>query len=116
ALYVHSGEWCGFCDHVTPRLVPGDGQSRDLTKNFGITGFRVPGTVVSPYARRAHVSHITVTHESILKLIAYKFGLGYLNKRHRYASNIGRSLNWENPNFNAPDLPSPQPPATTSCS
>ena len=27
--------------------------------------------------------------ESILKLISYRYGLGYLNKRHRYAQNIG---------------------------
>ena len=59
-----------------------------------------------PYARRGHVSHMTVTHESILKLLSYRFGLGYLNKRHRYASNIGRSFDWENPDFDVPTLPS----------
>jgi phospholipase C len=116
AFFVNYDEYGGFFDHVSPRLVPDDRQSKRLSENFGITGFRIPGAVASPYARRHHVSHMTVTHESILKLITYRFGLGYLNKRHRYASNIGRSFDWGNPRFEPPDLPSPQPPATTSCS
>jgi hypothetical protein len=49
-------------------------------------------------------------------LVSYKFGLGYLSKRHRYASNIGRSFDWEHPNFNPPSLPQPSPPITTPCS
>src|SRR5262249_48779371 len=77
--------------------------------------FRIPGVAISPYAPRGQVSHMTVTHESILKLISYRFGLGYLNKRHRYASNIGRSFDWEHPNFEVPNLPLPLPPATTPC-
>ncbi len=81
-----------------------------------MTGFRIPGVAISPYARRGYVSHMTVTHESILKLVAYRFGLGYLTKRHRYASNIGRSFDWENPRFDPPQLPDPAPPVTTSCS
>jgi phospholipase C len=116
ALFVNYDEWGGFFDHVRPRLVPDDRQSSDLNENFGLTGFRIPGVAVSPYARRHYVSHTTVTHESILKLITYRFGLGYLNKRHRYASNIGRTFDWNHPNFNLPPHPSPQPPATTPCS
>lgn len=59
---------------------------------------------------------MTVTHESILKLISHKFGLGYLNKRHRYASNIGYSFDWANPSFDVPALPSPTVPITLPCS
>jgi phospholipase C len=116
AMFVNYDEWGGFFDHVSPRFVPDDLSSPDLEENFGVTGFRVPGVAISPYARRGHVSHMTVTHESILKLVSYKFGLGYLTKRHRYASNIGRSFDWEHPNFNPPSLPHPTPPVTTSCS
>ena len=47
-----------------------------------------------------------VTHESILKLISYKFGFGHLNKRHRYASNIGRSFDFKNPDLEPAELPS----------
>ena len=88
-----------------PPACPTIAPAATSNENFGVTGFRIPGFAVSPYARRGHVSHMTVTHESILKLISYRFGLGYLNKRHRYASNIGRSFDWENPNFEPPNLP-----------
>jgi phospholipase C len=115
AMFVNYDEWGGFFDHVSPVLVPDDRSSSNLDESFGITGFRIPGVAISPYARRGQVSHMTVTHESILKLISYRFGLGYLNKRHRYASNIGRSFDWENPNFEVPDLPLPLPPVTTPC-
>jgi phospholipase C len=115
AMFINYDEWGGFFDHVSPVLVPDDRQSSNLDENFGITGFRIPGVAISPYARRGYVSHMTVTHESILKLLSYRFGLGYLNKRHRYASNIGRSFDWANPNFNVPDLPLPAVPVTTPC-
>ena len=114
-MFVNYDEWGGFFDHVPPVLVPDDLQSSNLADNFGITGFRIPGVAISPYARRGYVSHMTVTHESILKLLSYRFGLGYLNKRHRYASNIGRSFDWQNPNFNVPNLPLPAVPVTTPC-
>ncbi|HMC06804.1 MAG TPA: alkaline phosphatase family protein [Solirubrobacterales bacterium] len=116
AMFINYDEWGGFFDHVGPRFVPDDRQSRKLAKTFGITGFRIPGVAISPYVRRGHVSHATLTHESILKLISYRFGLGYLNTRHRYASNIGRTFKWEHPSFDVPDLPSPAPPVTTPCS
>ena len=51
-----------------------------------------PGAVISPFTGRGGVSHMTVTHESILKLISYRFGLGYLNTRHRYASRSAATL------------------------
>jgi phospholipase C len=114
-MFVNYDEWGGFFDHVSPVLVPDDRQSSNLDQSFGITGFRIPGVAISPYARRGHVNHMTVTHESILKLLSYKFGLGYLTKRHRYASNIGRSFDWEHPNFDVPELPQPLPPVTTPC-
>jgi phospholipase C len=115
AMFVNYDEWGGFFDHVSPRFVPDDLSSSNLEESFGVTGFRVPGVAISPYARRGQVSHMTVTHESILKLVSYKFGLGYLSERHRYASNIGRSFDWEHPDFNPPTLPQPAPPVTTPC-
>ena len=58
-----------------------------------------------------------VTHESILKLISYKFGFGFLNKRHSFASNIARSFNFKNPDTEPPDgLPDPATVAATPCS
>jgi phospholipase C len=116
AMFVNYDEWGGFFDHVSPVKVPDDRESPILWRDFGRTGFRIPGIAISPYLRRNHVSHQTVTHESILKLISYRFRLGWLNKRHRYASNIGRSFDWANPSFDQPQLPTVLPPETTSCS
>jgi phospholipase C len=110
AMFVNYDEWGGFFDHVAPPKVPDDRESSDLAEDFGQTGFRTPTVAISPYARRGSVDHGTYTHESILKLISYRFGLGYLNKRHRYASNIGYSFDWENPDTDVPDLPDPDAP------
>jgi phospholipase C len=115
ALFIVYDEWGGFFDHVKPHFVPDDRRSRNLAEDFGMTGFRIPAVVVSPYVKRGRVSHSFATFESILKLMSYKFGLGYLNKRHRYATNIGRTFDWENPNFNRPNMPDPQTIASTPC-
>jgi phospholipase C len=116
AMFINYDEWGGFFDHVSPVRVPDDRASRDLEEDFGITGFRVPNAVISPFTRRGGVSHMTVTHESILKLISYRFGLGHLNTRHRFASQIGRAFDFEHPDPEAPDLPRPAPPAAQTCS
>jgi hypothetical protein len=49
-------------------------------------------------------------------MISYRFDLGFLNMRHRYASQIARTFKWDHPNFEVPDLPNPAPPVTTPCS
>ena len=121
ALFINYDEWGGFFDHARPPFVPDDRRNRkDLQEDWGMCGFRIPATVVSPFTRGGpqggRLSHMTVTHESILKLISYRFRLGHLNMRHRYASNIGRSFNWENPRFDLPDIPDPANVATTPCS
>ena len=117
ALFINYDEWGGFFDHVRPHFVPDDRENRsDLYENWGMTGFRIPGVAVSPYSRDGGVSHLPVTHESILKLISYKFGLGHLNKRHRYATNIGRSFHWKRKNQEPPRLPDPVAIASIPCS
>jgi phospholipase C len=116
ALFIVYDEWGGFFDHVPPRVVPDDRSSTDLFENYGFTGFRIPAVVVSPFVRRGNISHATCMFESVLKLISHKFGLGYLNKRHRYAYNIGRSFDWNNPDFERPNLPDPATVAERSCS
>jgi phospholipase C len=107
ALFINYDEWGGFFDHVSPPFVPDDRRSKKLHEDFGFTGFRIPGVAVSPFTRGGQVSHMPVTHESILKLISYRFGLGFLTKRHRYATNIGRSFDFSNPDPEPPELPSP---------
>ncbi len=116
AMVVNYDEWGGFYDHVSPMAVPDDRSSRKLSKSFGITGFRTPAVAISPWARRGHVSHAAMTHVSILKLISYRFGLGYLNTRHRYSSDIGRTFDFSKPSYDVPNLPSPAPRVPTACS
>jgi phospholipase C len=116
-MFVNYDEWGGFFDHVKPRRVPDDRSSRNIEEDWGLTGFRTPTLAISPYARGGRISHQFATHESILKLISYRFGLGHLTKRHRYATNIGRSLRFsEKPDFDPPDLPDPTAIATIPCS
>ena len=120
ALFVIYDEWGGFFDHVTPPVVPDDRQSAVLNDNFGQMGFRTPAVAVSPYARktgseRARVNHTVFGHESILKLIEYRFGLGSLVKRDEMANNIGESFDWENPDFERPDLPDPATIVSVPC-
>ena len=108
ALFINYDEWGGFFDHVPPPFVPDDRRNRrNIDEDWGLTGFRIPGVCVSPFTRGGRVSHMPVTHESILKLISYRFRLGHLNKRHRYATNIGRTFNWRNPDPNPPSAARP---------
>jgi hypothetical protein len=61
------------------------------------------------------VNHSVLGHESIVKLITYRFGLGDLVRRDAKANNIGQSFDWENPQFELPDLPDPNTVASTPC-
>ena len=66
--------------------------------------------------RRGHVAHSTYGFESILKLIAYRFGLDPLTRRDAHAGNIGRSFDWSSkPALDLPDLPRPEHVVSTPC-
>ena len=115
--------WGGFFDHVRPPHVSDDRASANLDEDFGQMGFRIPALTVSPYTRgrrrRAtgfRVNHGQYGHESMLKLISYRFGLGDLTLRQSAARNIGLSFDWEHPDFDAPSLPDPPEVATAPCS
>src|SRR5207247_10648689 len=47
--------------------------------------------------------------------ISYRFRLGYLNTRHRYEPDIGRSFDFSKPNYDVPDLPSRSPVVPLAC-
>ena len=122
ALFLVYDEWGGFFDHVRPPRVPDKRVTRNLDTDFGQMGFRIPAVTISPYTRGAkkirpavRVDHGTYGHESILKLISHRFGLGHLTRRHRYTRNIGHSFDWANPDFNPPALPDPPQVASQPC-
>ncbi len=115
ALFVVYDEWGGFFDHVRPPRVRDARSSGDLNEDFGQMGFRIPAVAVSPFARGGNVRHAQLGFESIIKLISYRFGLGHLTLRDRYATNIGETLNWDSTDYEMPDLPDPEHVASRPC-
>jgi phospholipase C len=62
AIFVSWDDWGGFYDHVKPPTVDVNGY-----------GLRVPGLVISPYARRGYVDHQTLSFDAYLKFIEDDF-------------------------------------------
>jgi phospholipase C len=116
ALFITYDEWGGFFDHVRPPRVPDQRNDADITKDFGLMGFRIPTIAVSPWVKRGHVEHSIYGFESILKMICYRFGLPPLNTRVAHANNIARSFDWSHkPRLEVPDLPRPEHVVSQPC-
>jgi phospholipase C len=62
AIFLTWDDWGGFYDHVIPPRVDGNGY-----------GLRVPGLVISPYARHGHIDHQTLSHDAYNKFIEDDF-------------------------------------------
>lgn len=67
----------GWYDHVPPPQVDSQG-----------LGSRVPLLVISPLAKRGHVSSVEMDHVSILRFIQSNFGLPALNSRNSQSANL----------------------------
>ena len=83
ALFLVWDDWGGFYDHVEPPVVE--------TWTDGTPfryGFRVPGIVVSPYARPGYVSHELHSLVSLLRFAETIFSLEPLTERDANASNM----------------------------
>lgn len=72
----------GFFDHVAPPTVD-DERAAD---GFGQLGIRVPGLVVSPYAKRGAVSSLLYEHSSVPAFIGWLHGLEPLTVRDANAN------------------------------
>jgi phospholipase C len=73
AIFVTWDDWGGWYDHVAPQIF-----------NQYELGFRVPLIVISPYAKKAYVSHVQHEFGSILHYTEEQFGLnsiGYTDAR-----------------------------------
>ncbi len=62
AIFVTWDDWGGFYDHVRPPRVDVLGY-----------GLRVPGLVISPYAKRGFIDHQTLSFDAYLRLIEDRF-------------------------------------------
>jgi len=62
AIFISWDDWGGFYDHVRPPVVDRSGY-----------GLRVPGIVISPYARKGYVDHQTLSHDAYAKFIEDDF-------------------------------------------
>jgi phospholipase C len=62
AIFLSWDDWGGFYDHVAPPNV-----------NFFGYGLRVPGLVISAYARRGYIDHQTLSHDAYLKFVEDDF-------------------------------------------
>ena len=62
AIFLSWDDWGGFYDHVKPPTVDQNGY-----------GLRVPGIVISPYAKTGYVDHQTLSFDAYLKFIEDDF-------------------------------------------
>jgi phospholipase C len=62
AIFLAWDDWGGFYDHVVPPVVDGEG--------FGL---RVPGIVISPYAKQGYIDHQTLSFDAYTKFIEDDF-------------------------------------------
>ncbi len=114
ALFITYDEHGGYYDHVPPpkACLPGDHapilSDKDPPGDFDRYGFRVPFIVVSPYAKKAYVSHTTYDHTSILRFIEAKFRVPALTGRDANANVMTDMFDFANPPFlTPPDIPAP---------
>jgi phospholipase C len=68
AIFVTWDDYGGWYDHVPPKKLDYDG-----------LGFRVPLMVISPYAKKAYVSHVPYEFGSILRFVEDRFDLATLS-------------------------------------
>jgi phospholipase C len=62
AIFLSWDDWGGFYDHVVPPVVDQNGY-----------GLRVPGIVISPYAKQGYIDHQTLSHDAYVKFIEDDF-------------------------------------------
>jgi phospholipase C len=58
AIFLSWDDWGGFYDHVQPPTVDANGY-----------GLRVPGIVISPYAKQGYIDHQVLSHDAYVKVI-----------------------------------------------
>jgi phospholipase C len=62
AIFLAWDDWGGFYDHIVPPVVDQNGY-----------GLRVPGLVISPYAKKGYIDHETLSFDAYVKFIEDDF-------------------------------------------
>jgi phospholipase C len=70
AIFITWDEWGGFYDHVSPPRVDA----------YGL-GLRVPGLIISPYAKRGFIDHKPSSTGSWLRIVEERYHLPSLTAR-----------------------------------
>ncbi len=118
----------GLYDHVAPQPMPSpDGiKPVDLPAgyictgttgpicDFTYTGYRIPLTVISPYAKKNYVSHTVMDSTAILKFIETRFNLPALTKRDAAQPDMTEFFDFNNPPWMTPPVP-PQQNVSNPC-
>ena len=79
-------DWGGLYDNLDPPQHP-----------YGGLGFRVPGLIISPYAKAGYISTTEYQFASILHYIEQNWGLGYLGHGDRDANSIIDCFDYSQP-------------------
>ncbi len=114
-LVINYDEWGGFFDHVPPPILPVPNADPLRGDNDGLLGFRTPCLVISPFARREHVSHVELDHTSVLKMIEWRWNLPPLTVRDETANNLAGVLDFAAPNLKAKQFSVPAGPFGQLC-
>jgi phospholipase C len=111
-LFITYDEHGGYYDHVPPPVAiapdaipPMVGTEEKQYEGFRRYGFRVPGIVVSPYAKRHHVSSTLYDHASILAFVERKWNLGALTYRDANANDLTDCLDMKAMRKREPTFP-----------
>jgi phospholipase C len=121
-LIINRDEWGGFYDTVTPpRIIAPNSIDTDLVDGKALLGCRVPVVVVSPFTRgntaTPRINSALYDHTSVLKLIEWRYNLPPLTSRDASTeiSNLAQALNFSQPDYSVPSLPSVPAPFPTPC-
>lgn len=114
-IVINYDEWGGFYDHVPPPFAPVSAEEFAATANDGRLGCRVPCVLIGPRARRGVVEHLQFDPNSILNMIAWRFGFAPLGARAS-SNNMALALNFTDPlNLSAPSFDVAQGPFGGLC-